>query len=379
MSGGLAGEFGRAMWAILAESAAWVLLSLAAGGLVHEFLPGSRLRRLLRGGGLRATAGAVVVGGTLPVCSCGVIPLAVSFYRAGVPLAPVMAFTAATPIINPAAVILSFALLGPQITFAYVVLGLALPFVLGGLAARFGDDARALGGEPSPAGDGCCAGSFAAPPASTLALRCLAGLRWGFFELGPTIGFYLAIGLLLAGTVTVLLPQTLTGWLLGGGSVLGLLGAALLGASIYVCAVAHIPVVAALLAAGAGPGAAIVFLVTGTATNLPELFTLYKTIGRRTIAVYVATLVIASVLAGLVVNWWLLPGYQPTFDPLASLDLIARADRWWVSLPGALNTGAAIAVFALATLGAGLRLHAWLEARRDGVAGPAGEVDQPRS
>lgn len=68
--------------------------------------------------------GAVVMGGLLPICFCGVIPIAISLYKTGIRIGPVMAFTAATPIINPAAVILSFALLGPEITFAYVLLGL---------------------------------------------------------------------------------------------------------------------------------------------------------------------------------------------------------------------------------------------------------------
>ena len=377
-------EFVQTIWAILVESAGWILVSLLAGALIHEFLPTSRFHQLLRRGGVRATSGAVLLGGMLPICSCGVIPLAVSFYRSGVPLAPVMAFTAATPIINPAAVILSLALLGAEITAAYVILGLSLPFLLGSLAARFGDCERnavrttknVTDEEPS-----CCAPANTAVAPWTERLR--TGLGWGLLELGPSIGFYLLIGLLLAGAVTVLIPADWTERYLSNNSFIGLLAAGVLGASIYVCAVAHIPVVATLLAAGAGPGAAIVFLVTGTATNLPELYTLYRTIGRRTIVVYVTTLVLASMLAGLLVNLWLAPGFTPIFDPLTSLDLIERADQLWVTWPTVFNIGAALIVLGLGAYGTWLRVRSRLfrrfGARHDDACCVAGgEPQKPR-
>jgi uncharacterized membrane protein YraQ (UPF0718 family) len=377
-------EFAQTIWAILAESAGWILVSLVAGGLIHEFLPTSGFQRLLRRGGIRATSGAVLLGGMLPICSCGVIPLAISFYRSGVPLAPVMAFTAATPIINPAAVILSLALLGVEITAAYVLLGLSLPFLLGLLAARFGDRERAEIGTTESAIDaepGCCASGIA--EVAPWPQRAHAGLRWGLLELGPSIGFYLLIGLLLAGALTVLIPADWAERFLSSNSFIGLLAAGVLGASIYVCAVAHIPVVATLLAAGAGPGAAIVFLVTGTATNLPELYTLYRTIGRRTIAVYVTTLVVASMFAGGMVNVWLAPGFTPVFDPLTSLNLIERADKLWVSWPTVFNSSAALVVLSLAVYGSWLRVRIrllrWFGARHDdGCCATSGEPQKPR-
>jgi hypothetical protein len=204
----------------------------------------------------------------------------------------------------------------------------------------------------------------------------LAGLRWGILELGPSIGFYLAIGLLLAGALTVLVPGDWTERFLGDGSLTGLLAAGILGASIYVCAVAHIPVVATLLAAGAGPGAAIVFLVTGTATNLPELYTLYRTIGRRTVVVYVVTLIVASAIAGVLVNLWLGPDFSPRFDPLESLALVERADRLWVSWPAAFSTAAAVTVLGLAAGGTWIRIRPLLGARRAQCCATGGEADE---
>lgn len=360
-------EFVQTTWAIVLESAVWILVSLFFAGLIHEFLPTSGLKKHLNRKGVGGMGSAVALGAMLPICSCGVIPISVSLYRAGVRIGPVMAFTAATPIINPAAVILSFALLGTQITLAYILLGLVLPFFLGAMVERFGDkrEPEPVPEEPATA-DACCDESASQSTAARQPLhrRVGSGLRWGFFALGPTIGFYLAIGILLAGALSVAIPPEWSARYLGADSVFGLLAAALLGASIYVCAVAHIPLVATLLATGAGPGAAIVFLVTGTATNLPELYALYNTIGKRTVIIYTTSLIVASLVAGVCVNLWLGVGFSPVFDPLASLDLIETGEKFWLS-PGALmNTLAAWATVTLAAWGFWLRFRQRFFARR---------------
>jgi hypothetical protein len=116
-----------------------------------------------------------------------------------------------------------------------------------------------------------------------------------------------------------------------------LLLVAVFGASIYVCAVAHIPLVAALLATGAAPGIAIVFLVTGAASNLPELIALQKVMGTRTIVVYVSCLIGTSLFAGWLVNLWLIPGYAPSLSPEQSLGWTELGERLNPIIPHTLS------------------------------------------
>lgn len=343
-------RYGLTVWAITAESAPWVVVSLVLGGLIHEFLPTSGLLRLVNRHGVAGMGGAVALGALLPICSCGVVPLAISLYRAGTRIGPVMAFTTATPIINPAAVVLAIGLLGPELTASYVALGLLLPFLVGLAASRWGERPSMRRQLPVVS---------TAPPAvpGGVPARLGRGLRWGLLELGPTVGFYLAVGILLAGAVMVAVPDAWLDRYLGGDAWLSLLVVAVLGAVIYVCAVAHIPLVATLLAAGAAPGAAIVFLLTGTATNLPELIALYKTIGRRVVVLYVTTLVGASFVAGVAINAWLLPGFAPVFDPLRGLDSLERSAQLSLAGSGWFTAAAAVVVSALALWGLGLRLR----------------------
>ena len=362
-------QFAATVWQIAGESAFWVIASLIVGGLVHEFLPSSRFRELLNRKGQVALLGAILFGAILPICSCGVIPLAISLYRSGVRLGPVMAFAAATPIINPAAVILSLALLGPQITIAYVILGLVLPYFLGLVAERWGAPRRV---ESATGASACCSDAQAceasvtpAPPARLLP-RIAAGLRWGIADLGPTIAFYMSMGVLLAGLIAAFLPPSWVDSYLRESSGTALLAAGVLGASIYVCAVAHIPLVASLLATGAAPGISIVFLVTGTATNLPELVALYNTIGKRIVVLYAASLIVGAMVAGVIVNAWLLPGFEPVFDPVRSLDLLDAGERLQPTIGNALSQVSMAALVALAILGTWRRLKAFIRSRSTG-------------
>lgn len=336
---------------LLQEAGFWIVLSLLAGGLIHEFLDTGRVQRAMRRAGGASVPAAMLLGAMLPICSCGVVPLTVSFYLSGVRRAAVIAFTIATPVINPAAVLLSYALLGPELTLAYVAFGVSAPLAVGYMAERWGD------ARMNPAAtrlQSCCcpaAGSQPATPTGSLWMRLLRALRWGFAELGPTLGLYIAVGIVLAAILGVFVPP---GWIsgyLGGDSPLAsLLMVALFGAAIYVCAVAHIPLVAAMLAAGAGPGAAIVFLVTGAATNLPEILALQRVLGRKTVAIYVGGVVVLSVFAGWLVNLWL-ADYRPILDPLASLELGDLASRLTPVVPGCLASASALVVGALCAWG----------------------------
>jgi len=365
-------QFGATVWQIVSESAFWVIVSLVVGGLVHEFLPSSRFRELLNRKGHGAMLGAILFGALLPICSCGVIPLAISLYRSGVRLGPVMAFAAATPIINPAAVILSLALLGPQITVAYVTLGLVLPYLLGLVAERWGEPVSVEVAAGTPAccsSDQACESTVTTASRADLLPRIGAGLRWGLTDLGPTIAFYMAIGVLLAGLIAAFLPPTWVDSYLRESSGTALLAAGVLGASIYVCAVAHIPLVATLLATGAAPGIAIVFLVTGTATNLPELIALYNTIGKRTVILYATSLIAGAMIAGVAVNAWLMPGFEPVFDPVRSLELVEAGERLQPTVGWLLSLLATAGLVALAGFGTWRWVATRLRSRRAAGSG----------
>jgi uncharacterized membrane protein YraQ (UPF0718 family) len=352
---------------IIIESGFWIVLSLIVAGLIHEFINPEKIRHLMNRSGPGGILAALGLGAVLPTCSCGVIPLAVSFYLNRIRLAAVMTFAAATPVINPAAVVLSYAMLGPELTIAYVIFGLTAPVLTGLAAERWGKPEMTPVAEElnSCCRTSCCESSensASTQAASTQAAtnqalpttsnRLWLSMRWGFTELGPTLGLYIGFGVLLAGIITAAVP---TDWIFNylgeSAPFLSLLLVALFGASIYVCAVAHIPLVAALLATGAAPGIAIVFLVTGAASNLPELIALQRVMGTRTVAIYVSSLIGLSLIAGWLVNLWLLPGYTAISNPEQSLEWATLGENLNPVIPETLSIICAAILIILMTWG----------------------------
>jgi len=322
-----------AAFEILNGASFWLVLSFVLAGVLHNILSPSRLQRMLGNRSISSIAKATLSGMLLPVCSCGVIPLGIGLYYSGAYLGPTLAFMTATPIINPAAIVLAYGLLGPQIATVYLITGFVAPVLIGSIGNLLaGREIHAPGIESR--------GEFVeleSGEETGFGRKLRLGLLWGFWDLGVTVSKYVVIGMLVAGVITALVPPAFIQQYLGNPGLISLAGIAVLGAIMYVCAVGHIPFIAALVASGAAPGIAITFLMTGAATNLPELFSIYKMIGKRAVAIYSMTLISASLLVGYFTNKLLLPGFIPFFDLDKTRQTVSFANKLIYSAPESLQ------------------------------------------
>lgn len=333
---------------ILNGASVWLVLSFVLAGLIHALVSPDRLQRALGNSRFSTLAKATVSGMLLPICSCGVIPIGLSLYYSGANLGPTLAFMTATPIINPAAVILAYALLGWKIATIYLVAGFVVPMITGVIGNRFGGSSlRAPGLENGPQSS-----APAISHATPLKARLVAGQRWGFGELGLMVSRYVLVGMLLAGAIIALVPQSFIQAYLGNAGALSLGAGAVLGAIMYVCAVGHIPFTAALVASGAAPGLALTFLMTGAATNAPELLSIWKLMGRRPALIYALTLIGASFVVGGVANTILGPSFVPVFDTSGSQGAVGVVSALTAWAPAALEWVCSITV-------AMMGLYAW--------------------
>jgi hypothetical protein len=127
------------------------------------------------------------------------------------------------------------------------------------------------------------------------------GLRYAFVTLFDDVFGWIAVGIVAAAMIRVLVPpETLLAIL--GGPLQSMLVMALVGVPLYVCAEASTPIAAVLIAQGVSPGAALVFLLVGPATNLGAIGVLGRTLGWRTVITYLAVVVAAAVCAGLLID-----------------------------------------------------------------------------
>lgn len=326
---------------MLLTTSYWLLIGFFLAGILHNLLSPESLQKNLGNTKFSSLLKATISGLLLPICSCGVVPVAVSLYYSGAYLGPVLAFLVATPIINPAAVLLSYAFLGPQITGLYILAGITIPFIAGFLGNVWGKKKLFISGAP--------AGSL--PPVTavpvSLQKKLLSGVRWGIFSLGQEVSKYVVPGIILAAGILTFLP---TAWIqkyLSDPQLFSVLVVAVLGAVMYVCAVGHIPFIAAFIAAGAAPGVALTFLLAGVATNLPEMISLAKLIGKRSVAIYTGVVVGAGVLFGYAANWLLLPDFIPVFDVSVNSGIIQMAAHLNFEPPYWFKAGTALLLLSL--------------------------------
>jgi hypothetical protein len=231
----------------------------------------------------------------------------VSLRKQGASNGATTAFMISTPESGVDSISITYALLDPIMTVARPVSAFLTAFAAGLAENLFGyrNSRPTLRPDLGCPVDNCCDGTDC-PPAvhrshHSFADKVLAGMGYAFGELWDDIAGWFLMGLLLAGGITILIPEQLLTTYLGSGLPAMLLMLAV-GIPLYICATASTPIAAALILKGVSPGAALVFLLAGPATNIASLTVLIGVLGKRATAIYLASIAIMAVLAGLAVD-----------------------------------------------------------------------------
>ena len=344
--GGFLEKIIASTWNMLNSSSPWIIFSFLVAGLLHEFLKPEKIQKTAIGSGkISGVFWTTISGMFIPICSCGTIPLGISMYYSGAYLGPTLAFMTSTPMINPLAVILAWGLLGKEITIIYIITGFVAPMIIGIVANHFAGNELHIGlrNKNNEEAEGTISletDEEEEPAMIQLEFeepsvweKLKSGLRWSFTELSVTISKYTVSGMLIAGFLFTVVPQSFVQDYLGNPGMISLLGITVVAALMYVCAVGHIPFIAALVANGAAPGVAITFLMAGAGTNIPELLTISKTIGKRAMFMYFSMVVVISNLVGYLTNHLLMPGFNPVLDFDRTSHTIQQANKLIIALP----------------------------------------------
>jgi uncharacterized membrane protein YraQ (UPF0718 family) len=247
---------------------------------------------------------ASLMGALSPFCSCGVIPIIAALLVSGVPLAPVMAFWLASPLMDPSMFVITTGVLGQPVAIAKTVAALAVG-LLGGFGVlalqRFG-----LLVEPplqDGVGNGGCAGSKIRNPKAVVWRYWQEPARRETFWAGARqnalfLGKWLVLAFALESLMVAYVPADLIGRIAGDGGFLSILGATLVGIPSYLNGNAALPLVAGLIDKGMAPGAAMAFLVGGGVTSIPAALAVWGIARRRVFAAYLAFAILGAVLSG---------------------------------------------------------------------------------
>ncbi len=277
------------------EMSPYLLLGFLMAGMLHAFIPSSLIARYMGGESIWSVIRGALVGVPLPLCSCGVLPVAASARQAGAGKGPTLAFLISTPVTGIDSILATAGVLGIVFTIARVIASFVMGIAAGVASIFFPGPAA----PPLPAGDCACdscerpeggAGGAASPGGGKLK----RALLYGFSELPETLVNSMAVGLLVGGVIAALVPErAITGY--AGSSVVNILIAVLIGIPLYVCATGSIPIAAAMMMKGFSPGAALAFLIAGPATNAIAIATVRKILGTRHLVIYLITIFVGAI------------------------------------------------------------------------------------
>lgn len=281
-------------------AAPYVVAGFLMAGALHQWVPQELLKRHLGRSGGFPLLKAVGIGSLLPMCSCGTIPLGVGLYRCGAAVGTILTFMTSSPVLSPVVVLIAFKLLGVKL--ALILIGTALlgSFIIGWLGNTILPERQKVKESDI---------QYEAQPRKKQGHPIIEWLRWSFLDLGAHVSVELVIGLGLASLVMAFLPmEFIAGWL-GPGSMLSLVLVLILCLPVYTCSVPSVPVVQSLLLLGLSPGAAVVYMMAGPATNMGELNAIRATMGMKTAVYYAASLVVVALTAGLLTDKLFFAGY----------------------------------------------------------------------
>jgi uncharacterized protein len=283
-------------WSMLSDAAPYIWLGLLTAGLLHAFIPQEWILSQLGGRGAGSVWKAALLGIPIPLCSCGVIPATVGLRKRGAGRGAALSFLISTPETDIDSIALTWAMLGPVWAVIRPVAAVLVAVGTGLVANLLPDDTKV---EPVVVEASCCS-THAAPPVKEPA-KLERARRFVFKELIPDIGFWLILGLLGSGLIVTLLPPDMLATLPGGAAA-QMLFALMIGIPLYICAAASTPLAAALLMKGMAPGAAVVLLLVGPATNLASALVISRHLGKSGTAIYLGGVAVGSLLAGSIVQ-----------------------------------------------------------------------------
>lgn len=281
-------DFFVSLAGVTAQMSPYLLLGFLIAGILHVYVPGRFYTKYLSSGNRLSVLYAALLGVPLPLCSCGVIPTAIGLKNERASNGAVASFLIATPQTGIDSILATFSVLG--LGFALMRPAAALiTGVCGGLIVN-----RLVPGRQSD--DTPCVVASA-----QTRNRLFRVFRYACFDMIQDIGARLLIGLIIAALINVAVPDSFF-LRFTDRPLVQMLVILVVAVPMYICSTGSIPVAAALIMKGLSPGAAMVMLMAGPAVNMASILVIRKSMGGRFTAVYISTIVVFSILFGLLVN-----------------------------------------------------------------------------
>jgi uncharacterized membrane protein YraQ (UPF0718 family) len=287
--------YGKELVSLTIEMAPYLMLGFLFAGILYAWFPTHKMVKYLGKNNSASVFNAALLGVPLPLCSCGVIPTGVSFYRNGASKGSSVAFLISTPQTGVDSIMVTWSLLGWPLAVIRPIVAL-ITGMFGGILTNFSVKRDLKKNPPSEP----------EIPLTTEAKKVsiLEMLRYAFVDFMQDIVKWLTIGLLIAALMAVIIPDDFFLRYLSN-DYISMLMILLVSVPLYVCATGSVPIAAVLLMKGLSPGAALVFLMAGPATNAATISVIGSAFGRKTLFIYLFSIIFGALFFGTLVNEFL--------------------------------------------------------------------------
>lgn len=293
-------DLGVSVLDTILDASAYLLFGFLFAGLLKALVSEKTIVRHIGKSSVGSVLKASLIGTPMPLCSCSVIPVATSLRQNGASKGATVSFLISTPESGVDSIAISYALLDPLMT-VFRPLAAFVSAVTAGMIENFRATPEAPRTVPTVAVCNDCHCQDRADEQSPLLTRLRHGMRYAFTDLFNDIAYDLLIGLLISAVISALLPENFFIQFLSNETLsMGLM--LLIGIPLYVCASASTPVAAAFIMKGISPGAALVFLLVGPATNAATIGVVKKNLGTRSLLTYLLSIATVAVILGIALN-----------------------------------------------------------------------------
>jgi len=302
---------------ILGEMSPYLLLGFFFAGLLYAFMPRQKIEKYFSGNSIKSSVLASLFGIPLPLCSCGVIPTGTALYKNGASKGGTVSFLISTPQTGVDSILATFSLLG--LPFAIIrPLAALITGITGGI----------ITGRLIPNETVNTSYQEQKEVEKSFIQKIKDVFRYGFVEFIQDISKWLVIGLVLAAIISALIPNDFFE-LLNLSPILQMLMILVVSIPLYICATGTIPLAAILILKGISPGAAFVLLMAGPATNAATITMIGKVLGKKSLFIYLGTIIIGALSFGLIIDYGLPSEW---FTQIASEHLAhnhGQNSSWW--------------------------------------------------
>ena len=314
---------------LINEMSPYLLLGFLFAGLMHAFVPRQYYARYLSKANFRSVLNAALLGVPLPLCSCGVLPTAMSLRKEGASKGATTSFLIATPQTGVDSILATYSLMG----LPFAVIRPVVAFItalFGGQLVNLTDKTPSIlpqGEERTPPilpqGEGChaekehccchheeteeehcCCHHANVEKGMSFWQKVGVALRYAYVDMMEDIGKWLVVGLVIAALITVLVPNSFFA-IFADNTWLSMLLVLAISIPMYICATGSIPIAVALMLKGLTPGAALVLLMAGPAANMASILVIRHQLGVRTLVAYLAAIIGGAIAFGAGIDYLL--------------------------------------------------------------------------